>query len=169
MADIKARYTFNRADTTNLSVDSEEIAAALLEDAPDSAQVATVTLTAAQVKTLFASPVTLVAAPGAGKAVIVERVIGKSVGATAAFDASTNTLRIGYTNAAGIAVTADLPNTFIEAADGATVLGSASGIATAFVPVANTPVVASITSANPAANTAAGTIKLTVVYRVITL
>jgi hypothetical protein len=165
MADVKIKDKFNRA-TRELVVDTEEVFAGILEDTPETAQIATVTLTAAQVKTLFASPVTLVPAQGAGKTIVVDHIFGKSVGDTAAFDAATSTLQFRYTGASGALATADLPNTFIEAADGATVLGSVSSVATAVLPVANAPIVAFITAANPAANTAAGTITLTVVYRV---
>jgi hypothetical protein len=165
MADIKARYTFNRADTTNLSVDSEEIAAALLVDTPATAQIATVTLTAAQVKALNTTPRTLVAAPGAGKVIVVDRIFGETLGATAAFTGA-NALEFRYTNGSGTKVTADLPASFINAADATTVLGTVGGIEAALVPVANAAIVAFVPVANPGGATAAGTITLTVVYRV---
>jgi hypothetical protein len=165
MADIKARYTFNRADTTNLSVDSEEIAAALLVDTPATAQIATVTLTAAQVKALNTTPRTLVAAPGAGKVIVVDRIFGETLGATAAFTGA-NALEFRYTNGSGTKVSADLPASLINAGDGVTVLGTVGGIEAALVPVANAAIVAFVPVANPGGATAAGTITLTVVYRV---
>jgi hypothetical protein len=165
MADIKARYTFNRADTTNLSVDSGEIAAALLLDTPETAQIAKVTLTATQIKALNTTPITIVAAQGAGKRIIVEQIFGVSVGVTAAFTGA-NALEFRYEDGTGPKVSADLPSSFINAADTVTVLGAVSGVATALVPYTNVPVVAFVPTANPGGVTAAGTITLTVVYRV---
>lgn len=164
MADIKLKYEFNRAETGYVA-DTLDVPAGTATTWV--AQVATVTLTAAEVKTLYATPVTLVPAPGTGKVIVVDRVFGESVGLTAPFNAASNTLQIKYSG--GVSVTADLPNSFIEAPAASTVLGSVSGVATALVPVANTAIVAQITNANPAADTAAGTITLTVIYRVYSI
>ena len=164
MADIKLKYGSNRAETGYIA-DTLDVPAGVATTWVD--QVATVTLTADEIKELNTTPIELVAAPGAGKVIVVDRIFGESIGETAAFNASTNTLRFQYSG--GAQVTADLPNTFIEAADGATVFGTVGGIEAALVPVANTAIVATITNADPAADTAAGTITLTVVYRVFSL
>jgi hypothetical protein len=165
MADIKARYTFNRADTTNLSVDSEEIAAALLVDTPETAQIATVTLTATQIRALFTTVITLVPAPGAGKVVVVDRIFGESIGVATAFTGA-NALEFRYTGKTGTKVTADLPASFINADEDTTVWGTVGGIEAALVPVANAPIIAWVPVANPGDVSAEGTITLTVVYRV---
>jgi hypothetical protein len=161
MADIKLKYEFNRAETGYIA-DTLDVSAGAATTWVD--QVATVTLTADEIKELNTTPIALVAAPGAGKVIVVDRIFGESIGVTAPFDAGTSTLRFQYSG--GAQVTADLPVTFIEAAAGSTVYGTVGGIEAALVPVANTAIVATITSADPAADTAAGTITLTVVYRV---
>lgn len=166
MALVKAKSPFNNMTHEGIVVDTEQIYDGLVADTPETARVAKVTLTAAQIKALNTTPQTLVAAAGAGTVIVVERIFGESVGVTAPFDASTNALEFRYTNGSGTKVTADLPNSFIEAGSGSTVYGTVGGIEAALVPVANAPVVAFIPVANPAADTAAGTITLTVVYRV---
>ena len=165
MADIKLKYGFNRAETGYVA-DTLDVPAGTATTWVD--QVSTVTLTADEIKELNTTPIAIVPAPGAGKVVVVDRIFGESVGDTAAFDASTKTMRFLYADSV-LQVAADLPNTFIEAADGATVYGTVGGIEAALVPVANKAIVATITNADPAANTAAGTITLTVIYRVYSI
>ena len=163
MADIKARYTFNRSDSTNLSVDSEEIAAALLFDTPETVQIATVTLTAAQIKALNTTPVSLIAAPGSGKVIIIERLMAESIGVVAAFTGA-NALEFKYAGTA-TKVTADIPNTFINAVPGTPQYRTVGGVGDVVTP-ANTAVTVSVPLANPGGATAAGTIRFTIAYRV---
>jgi hypothetical protein len=162
MADIKLKYEFNRAETGDI-VDTLDVSAGAATTWVD--QVATVTLTAAQIKALFTTPIALVAAPGAGKVIVVDRIFGESVGVTAAF-AGANALEFRYTDGAGLKVSADLPASFINAADATTVFGTVGGIEAALVPTANAAVVVRVPTANPTGSTAVGTITLTVVYRV---
>lgn len=164
MADVKIKDKFNRA-TRELVVDTEEVFAGLLSDTPATDQVATVTLTAAQVKALNTTPIALVAAPGAGNTIVVDRIFGKSVGDTAAFTGA-NALEFRYTNGSGTKVSADMPAAFINAANGTTERRTVAGIEAVLTPVANAAIVAFVPTANPGGATAAGSITLTVVYRV---
>lgn len=164
MADVKIKDKFNRA-TRELVVDTAEVFAGLLSDTPATDQVATVTLTAAQVKALNTTPIALVAAPGAGKTIVVDRIFGKSDGGNVPFTGA-NALEFRYTNGSGTKVSADMPSAFINAANGTTERRTVGGIETVLTPVANAAIVAFVPTANPGGVTAAGSITLTVVYRV---
>lgn len=167
MSAQKVRSAFNKSKDTGYEVELTGIA----EDsefltALDNhiSQVATVTLVEADIKALNATPFELVEAPTDG-AIVVEQIFAKSVGATAAYTGA-NALEFRYTNGSGTKVSADLPASLINAADGVTVLGSVSGVASALVPVAEAPIVAFVPVTDPGGETAEGTIEITVVYRV---
>lgn len=95
------------AGTVSISVSTGGISTtALADDAVTSAklepgvlQVDTVTLTSAQVKALRATPYTLVAAPGAGKVVVVESlVLQLNYGGSNGFTESTDNLVLEYSD-----------------------------------------------------------------------
>lgn len=124
----------------------------------------TVTVTTAQVLALNTTPITLVAAPGAGKILQVIEVTAKLVFNSVAYTGS-NALEFRYTDGSGAKVTADIASTFINTASG-TAYASVKGVVTALTPVANAPIVVFVPTANPAAGNSA--IVFTVSYRVIT-
>jgi hypothetical protein len=163
MPDIKIKAAFNRAEQENTVVESEAIAAALLLDTPETVQIATVTLTAAQIKALNTTPVSLIAAPGSGKVIIIERLMAESIGVVAAFTGA-NALEFKYAGTA-TKVTADIPSTFINAVVGTPQYRTVGGVEDVVTP-ANTAVTVSVPVANPGGATAAGTIRFTIAYRV---
>jgi hypothetical protein len=73
-------------------------------------QKATVTLTNAQVLALRATPITLVAAPGAGKANIFERV-QIEFDRTGAYTESADNMAVKYTDGSGVAVSDTIEST----------------------------------------------------------
>lgn len=96
-------------------------------------------LTAAQMDTLNATPVALLAAPGAGLVYLVERIytIIQSTGFTA-FELGSGTLDYKYTDGSGVKVVTSVPNATVESAtDTAYNSDAADG-----VPAANAAVVA---------------------------
>lgn len=120
-------------------------------------------LTSAQILALYSTPITLVPAPGAGYAVIIERIVGKATYSTAAYTGSNN-LEFRYTNGSGAKVATDVEEAFINVASG-TLLTSVAGLEAEFAPVANAAVVVCVPSQNPAAGS--GVIDLTVMYRLV--
>ncbi len=129
-------------------------------------RVAAVSLTSAQIKALNATPIALVAAPGAGKLIIVDEVLLKMSFLTAAYTGSNN-LEIRYTDGSGAKATADFDKTaFLNIASG-TAYQVSKGVVTALIPVANAAIVAVVPTADPAAGS--GTISGFVRYHTVTL
>lgn len=124
-----------------------------------------VTLTAAEVKALNSTPITLVSAQGAGIAVVVERVTFGSTFVSAAYTGA-NALEFRYTDASGSKVTADIPSATLNFASG-TKFSTVAGVTTELIPIANSPIVVRVPTANPAAGDSP--VAFLVEYRIMTL
>lgn len=119
-------------------------------------------LTAAETKALFTTPISLVAAPGAGLVAFPIEIVAKNVFGTAAYTGG-NALEFRYTDASGTKVTADIASTFINLASG-TQYNRVGGVAADTVLTANAALVVRVPTANPAAGD--GIITITVHYRI---
>ena len=104
-------------------------------------------LTAANVKALHTTPITLVAGKGAGTIINVHRISFASTFVSAAYTGANN-LEFRYTGAAGVKVTADIAAAVLNFG-AATQYNSVAGVTTAIVPVANSPIVVCVPTANP--------------------
>lgn len=127
-------------------------------------QVATVTIPTASVLALNTTPFSLVAAQGAGTVVAVDEIAFKLIFNSVAYTGS-NALEFRYTNGSGAKVTADIAAATLNASSGTT-YNLVKGVTTALAPVANSPVVAFIPTANPGAGNS--DVVITVTYRVLT-
>lgn len=141
---------------------SAAIAASKL--ATDVVQTTSVTVATGSVLTLNATPVQLVAAPGAGKAIIIDGIVAKLVFNSIAYTGS-NALEFRYTDGSGAKVTADIAASFINSASG-TNYASVAGVTTALTPVANAAVVVRVPTADPGAGNSP--IVFTIRYHVVT-
>lgn len=120
-----------------------------------------VTLTSAQILALNTTPQTLVAAPGAGKSISIDEIIFKAPASGATAYTGANAVEVRYTDGSGAKATGDIA---------AAALNSVSGrvdkaVAAAVTAVVNSPVVAVVPTANPAAGN--GTVTFDVIYRVV--
>ena len=102
LAGGNAISTSGSGSTITIAVDSNSIDTDELVE--DTIQQAQVTLTAAQIKALAATQITLVAAPGAGKAIQFLGAMLKLNYGSEVFTESADNLVIKYTNASGVAV-----------------------------------------------------------------
>lgn len=118
-----------------------------------------VTLSTAQILALNGTPISVLAAPGAGICNVVQSVYATMDFVTAAYSASTDPLEIRYTNGAG-AKAAELSNAFLEAAADARELVQPTS---PVIPVENAALVAYVPNANP--TTGDSDIKLRIFYR----
>ena len=130
----------------------------------DIARTVSVTIPTASVLTLNSTPFTLVAAPGAGKIVLVDEITAKLVFNSVAYTGS-NALEWRYTNGSGAKVTADIASSFINSASG-TNYASVKSVVTALTPVANALICAFVPTANPGAGNS--DIVVTIKYRIVT-
>ena len=128
-------------------------------------RLATVTLTPTQIRALSATPVSLVAAPGVGKANVVNSITLTNTFGVAAYTGA-NALEFRYTDGSGTKVTADIAAAFINIASG-TRTDTVGGVIGATTRTANAAIVAYVPVADPGAATATGTIRITVRYTVV--
>lgn len=118
------------AKIANDAVTSEKIVAGAVGSSELSVgvlQIVQVTIPSADVLALFTTPATLVAAPGAGKAIRVENIIVGIDFNTAAYDTHT-TMEFRYTNGSGTKVSAD-NGSLAAAADNFTATGAVEAAA----------------------------------------
>lgn len=156
IADIQGSAgSVGTAELAAEAVTSAKVEEALIQ------RTATVTVASAAVLTLNSVPSTLIAAPGTGKYIVLDKAVCLNTFATAAYEAGTNTLDISYTDAAG-ADAATFTNAFLETASTA----AAVAIPVAVTPVANAALVA---SCNSDPTTGAGNLKFILTYHVVTL
>lgn len=107
------------------------------------------TLTPTEVKALFTTPITLVPAAGSGNIITVNRILFWSTFVSVAYTGA-NALEFRYTNASGAKVTADIAAATLNFSAG-TKRASVAGITAEFEPVANSPIVVCVPTANPGA------------------
>jgi hypothetical protein len=123
------------------------------------------TISAAQVKALFTTPIDLVVAPGAGKINVVDRITFASTFNTTAY-AGANNLEFRYTNAAGAKVTADMAAATLNFAAGVK-YSTVAGVVTELLPVVNSKIVVCVPVANPTLGDSI--VKIRTDYKVFTL
>jgi hypothetical protein len=109
--------------------------------------VSDITLTAAQVKALFSSPITIVPAPAAGVINVVDCILFGSTFVSAAY-AGANALEFRYTNASGAKVTADIASGTLNFSSG-TKYAVVHGVTTELAAVAAAAIVVCVPVANP--------------------
>lgn len=123
-----------------------------------------VSLSSAQILALNATPVALVAAPGAGKVIVVEHILLKMITTATAY-ANGGALEFRYTDGSGAKVTADLAAAIVTAGAGTSYTGVA-GVTTSLTMVSNSPIV--VDNATAPFITGTGTAVVTIRYRIVT-
>ncbi len=123
-----------------------------------------ISLAAADIIAMRATPIALVPAPGAGKIVVVEHITLKMVRTATQF-ANGGAVEYRYTDGSGAKVTADMSASLVTGAAGTAYAGCA-GVVTELTPVANAAVV--ITNATAAFDTGTGTGQVTVRFHIET-
>jgi hypothetical protein len=127
--------------------------------------IAKVTLTSAQIKALYTTPITLVAAPGANSFIALDKVVASLTYSTNNYTGA-NALEIRETDGSGTKVTADFPAASLNT--GANAISEVNPIAANTTRILNAAIVCAVPVANPAGNNAAGTIAITTYYKVVT-
>jgi hypothetical protein len=107
------------------------------------------TLTAAEVKALFTTPLAITLTPSAGIINVVDAILFGSTFVSVAY-AGANNLEFRYSGAAGVKVTADIAAATLNFTTG-TKYGVVKGIITEFVPVPAAAIYICVPVANPTA------------------
>lgn len=143
-------------------VDNSRVQVKDLDRADFYIAVRVLTLTAAQVKALNTTPITLV--PAVQKAILIVEDIEAKLTFNTVAHTGANALEFRYTDAAGAKVTADMAAAFINSAS--TAYRHVAGVVTELTPVVSSPIVVTVPVANPA--TGNSPITFVVKYRVVT-
>lgn len=106
-----------------------------------------IVVTAAQIKALFTTPISIVTAKGAGTFIRIVSISFKGVFNATAYAGSHN-LEFRYTNGAGVNVAADIASGTLNFSSG-TRYATVGGVITEIQPVANADVVVCVPIANP--------------------
>jgi hypothetical protein len=122
-------------------------------------------ITAAQIKALNTTPLSIVPAPGTGKVNVPINIFLKYVFLTTAFTGSNN-LEFRYTSSNGAKVSADVDASFLLSASG-TNYRVVNNVDTEQTPVVNAPIVIDVPSADPAQGL--GSLTVQVFYRTLTV
>lgn len=146
------------ADLAAQSVTSAKIAEAVM-------QFVQVPLTAAQIIAMGTTPISLIAAQGAGKIIIVHSILFKMVRTSTAFTGG-GAVEFRYTDASGAKVSADVAAALITTGGAGTAYAHVAGIEASITPVANAALV--ITNATAAFAAGTGTAQVSISYRVVT-
>lgn len=136
--------------------------AKMADDLVHSAQVS---LSSANILALSATPITLVAAPGAGKVVIVESILFKMVRTATAY-ANGGAVEVRYTDGSGAKVSADVAAALITTGGAGTAYAHVAGIEASITPVANAAII--VTNATAPFITGTGTAVVSIKYRIVT-
>lgn len=134
---------------------------------PAEVQTATVALTAANILAMFATPITLIAAPGAGKAIVVESLAVELILSATAF-ASGGVVHFYYHGLTVELMSASLAAATVNGAAGTSTY-FLTPVATAGGSVISSNLGIDITNATGAFTTGTGTAKVFIKYRVVTL
>lgn len=151
--DVAADIAAIESDVSDLSDDVDTLQAAVDAGYP---QVATVVLTATQLRKLNATPITLVAAPGANKILVPINVTAKLTAGLNVFDAvgASDDFTVKFTNSSGVIVSQIETVGFLDQASNqfrVAYPGNATVALKEFTPVVNSPLVAHITTGEIAA------------------
>lgn len=123
-----------------------------------------VALSAAQIIAMGTTPVELIAAPAAGKAIIVDNLTFKMTRTATAFTGG-GAVEIRYTDASGAKVTADVAAALITTGGAGTAFANVRGIEASITPVAAAAIV--ITNATAAFAAGTGTAVVSIDYHVV--
>lgn len=115
-----------------------------------------------KLKTNNSPSLTLIPAAGKNTVIIVESIQARLNYNTVAYTGSNN-LEFRYTGTSGAKVTADMSSTFLNSA--AIAYDSVAGVTTELTPVANSPIIVCVPTADPA--TGNSTLTLVIKYRIV--